>query len=270
MSVVLTSGVSTADAHRGVTLTNARIAYDTFTRDATVLVSSDQTDFPGEAMKNPLSYELWKPSSLPATARFTASSALTVDYCAIAFHDMATQGNSVSVEYSTDGGSTWTTVNSTTPSDNAPILFLFEAQSAADWRIVVSGGTIPQIAHVMLGEVLAMQRSIYGGHSPITLSRNTVIRPNKSEGGGWLGRSILRKGFSTSFEWSNLKAAWFRANFDPFIESARRYPFVIAWKPNDYPDELAYCWTNGDIQPNNSGTKDYMDVSLDVEGLYEL
>ena len=113
---------------------------------------------------------------------------------------------------------------------------------------------------------LAMQRAIYAGHSPITLSRKTVKRPTKSEFGQWLGSSTIRHGLKTSFEWKNLKAAWYREYFDPFVKSARTKPFFIAWRPSKFPNEIAYAWTSNDIKPSNMGILDYMDVSMSVEG----
>jgi hypothetical protein len=93
-----------------------------------------------------------------------------------------------------------------------------------------------------------------------------VIRPNKSERGQWLGRSIIRGGSAGSWSWRHLKADWYRTYFDPFVESARTQPFFIAWRPETYP-VAAYCWTEGDITPSNMGVKDFMQVTLEAEGL---
>ena len=118
-----------------------------------------------------------------------------------------------------------------------------------------------------LGEVLEMQRPFYAGHSPGKLSRQTTLQPNRSVKGEWLGRSIVREGFGTSFQWRHLKSEWYRANFDPFVASARLYPFFISWNPQDHPDEVLYAWTNQDISPSNMGVINFMQVSMDVEAL---
>jgi hypothetical protein len=117
-----------------------------------------------------------------------------------------------------------------------------------------------------------MQRGLYGGHSPINLSRVTVSRSNRSEGGQFLGRYIVRSGFKTSAEWGHLTASWYRENFDPFVESATQYPFFFAWRPETFPDEVAYCWTDGDIQPANMGIKTLMSVGININaaGEYEI
>jgi hypothetical protein len=149
-------------------------------------------------------------------------------------------------------------------------MLLFDPVSAAAVRLVFeslgSPETAPLVSVIYIGEALAMQRPLYGGHSPIDLARNTVIRPNKSERGQWLGRSIIRSGSTGAWSWRHLKPDWYRTYFDPFVESARTQPFFIAWRPETYP-VTAYCWTEGDITPSNMGVKDFMQVTLEAEGL---
>ncbi len=152
--------------------------------------------------------------------------------------------------------------------DDSPIMFLITpGLMHRYWRIEVTGPTPPSIGVVFMGAALAMPRPIYGGHSPIDLSRQTVIRPQRSEGGQWIGRSIVRSGFGTSFDWQHLTPAFVRDELDLFIEDARRFPFFLAWRPSTFA-VAAYVWTSQDIQPSNMGVgKGLMAVSLSVEGL---
>jgi hypothetical protein len=145
-------------------------------------------------------------------------------------------------------------------------MFLFGTITARYWRIRVRNA-IAKIAVVYVGAALAMQRKIYQGHTPITLSRITETTQNTSETGQYLGRSIIRKGLKTSCEYQHLTADWYRANFDPFVEAAREAPFFYAWRPIQYPDELGFVWTNGDIRPTNTGPRNFMSVSFSVTGI---
>jgi len=247
-------------------LTHARIGYKNIARDGTVSASSEQSNFPATAAENELTFERWKPDALPATWQVDFGSDTTVNYCGIAAHSLGENGNQVEVEHSSDGN-TWTTIDTFSPSDDSPIMVLFTDTSDQYWRIRLSSGTIPVVGVIFFGQTLDMERAIYGGHSPLPLSRTTTVRPQRSEGGQWLGRSVVRKGFSTNCEWDNLTASWYRANFDPFAKYATQEEgaFFIAWRPDDY-DEVGYCWTGGDIQPTNTGTRDLMSVSMDVTG----
>jgi hypothetical protein len=145
-------------------------------------------------------------------------------------------------------------------------MIFFATVSARYWRLKVVSTVQPILGVWYVGETLAMQRGLYGGHSPITLSRTTVVRATKSEGGQFLGRYIVRAGVRTSAQWSNLTASWYRENFDPFVEAAREYPFFFAWRPSQYPEEIGFCWMDGDVAPRNQGQRNYMSVGIDMDG----
>jgi hypothetical protein len=267
MGVQVASGYAPA-----VPLTHARILYASLPG---VAASTGEADgFPATSADNPLTYSGYVPDALPATWTKTldgASPWASVDCVGIAAHTLGTSGVSVTVEY-TDGGSpeVWTPIMTHIPADDSPIMLLFDPVSAAAVRLVFESFTSPEttpfVGVIYIGEALAMQRALYGGHSPIDLARITVIRPNKSERGQWLGRSIIRSGSAGAWSWRHLKADWYRTYFDPFVESARTQPFFIAWRPETYP-VAAYCWTEGDITPSNMGVKDFMQVTLEAEGL---
>lgn len=246
-------------------LTHARIGYDNFVPGTTVTGSSQVLGFPPDAITRQTTWERWQPlTTVNQDLIIEAGTAQDANYIGIAAHTLGSAGAVVEFAYSADGVS-YTTIQSVTPADNLPMMVIFSEASAAFWRVrVVSAASAPTIGVVYIGKTLDMQRPIYGGHSPINLSRQTIVRPTESEKGQWLGRSVIRRGLQTSYKWNNLSAAWYRENFDPFVSAARFAPFFIAWRPGDYPDEIAYGWTSGDIQPENSGTRDLMNVSLSV------
>ena len=251
-------------------LTHARIGYDTITRDGLLQASGEQTGFEADAAANPLTYEAWKPNVVPATWRIDASSAVSVDYLAIAAHTLGTSGCTVKPQYS-DDDAVWNDVTGITahsPTDDSPIMFLFAASSHRYWRLnITAGSSTPSIGVIYIGAALAMTRPLYGGHAPLDLSRNTVIRPQRSERGQFLGRSKIRSGYSTSFSWTNLDPTFYRDEFDLFVEEARCFPFFIAWRPSTFIDSVGYVWSTGDIRPTNMGVAGLMQVNLDVEGL---
>lgn len=247
-------------------LGHARIGYDNFVKGSTVTATSEVSGFPADAVALSMTYERWQPSAMPATLSIDAGSASDADYIGIAAHTLGSTGATVAIEYSTDNMS-WTTVETISPADDSAIMVLFTSVQAQYWRLVISGTTAPQIGVVYIGQVLAMQRGIYGGHSPGKLSRQTTIRPTRSEGGQWLGRSVIRQGYSESYSWDNLTATWYRDNFDPFVEAAIQYPFFVAWQPLRHPSEVLYAWTSDNISPSNSGTRDLMSVGFSAQGL---
>lgn len=272
--IIYTRSFLAGAAASATPLTHARIGYQTWTRDlavTSVTVSSETADGPGDAPLRPDTYEYWEASSLPATWTVDLGAARDVDYVGIAGHTIGTQGASVLVEYSTDNA-TWLPFSAeTAPGTDAPILFLDDTTFARYWRVTIDGqnspGDPPRVGVIYIGEVLAMQRMIYGGHTPITLGRDTVLKNAMSRGGQFLGQNIRRMGVATDVAFRHLEAAWYRANFDPFVKAARQYPYFFAWRPATYPQEVGYVWTPQNIEPSNMGVRGFMEVRWSMRGI---
>lgn len=246
-------------------LSRARIGYRTITRNATVTATSEAPGFPASAIRHPLTYERWAPAVAPATLTIDAGALVTADYVGIAAHTIGSTGATVAISHSEDG-TTWTDVLQTAPTDDKAIMALFEPVMARYWRIRID--RVAEIGVVYIERALAMQKGVSGGHSPGTLSRQTVIEPSRSVTGQFLGRSIVRRGFQTEYEWEYLDPLWYRANFDPFVAAAIRDPFFIAWRPDKYPEEVLYAWTDRDIAPRYMRIMPkLMQVRLNVEAI---
>lgn len=154
------------------------------------------------------------------------------------------------------------------PADDRPIMRLLQATESSRFRVRFVGDNVPTVGVIYIGKALEMPRAIYGGHTPITLARQSVLRPNVSERGQLLGRSLVRSGSAGSWTWRNLHPRWYRQYFDAFVELARRYPFFILWRPAKYPEEAGYVWTSDDIHPTNTGQgKGWMEVTVTAAGL---
>jgi hypothetical protein len=243
-------------------LNHARIGYDNLAFGLTPTASTSAAGHPAISATYPTTFEFWTPTALPATWAVDFGTAKEIDFFGLV-GDM--NGCTITIESSTNN-STWTAQDTRTAITDRINMFLFAPVTARYWRLSVSVA-IPLLAVAYIGKTLAMQRKIYQGHTPLTLSRETELSNNTSEGGQYLGRSIIRKGASTSTDWQHLKADWYRANFDPFVKSAREYPFFIGWRPQQYPKELGFVWTGGDISPQITGPRDFMSVSMTFRGL---
>lgn len=228
-------------------------------------------------LKDPLTWNRWRGQPIIRNDilidRSSVAAAGAINYIGIASHNLGTLGRTVSIGHfrASDG---WTTLASFTPTTDDAIMVIFEDETTPppgnfdQWQVSIASGSsvAPEIGAMSMGRVLVMPHSIYGGHSPATLSRETEIEPNVSLGGRFLGRSIVRRGYRTDFEFRHLPAQWYREHFDPFVEHALRDPFFIAWKPDKFPDEVLYGWTTNDIRPVNMGVRDLMSVSFGIEG----
>lgn len=216
-------------------LTHARIAHSRNWIDGgTATASGTATGYFADAPLNTLTYERWKPNALPATWAYTHTTSAQCDYCCIAGHTLGTRGTSLSVQYY--DGSTWQTlIASTQITSDAPIFCIFAPVTATQWRVSLTGTTLPEISVIRFGAALQMQRPIYGGHAPVTLARKTILRSNYSETGEYLGRAKVRTYGQTTFSWKNLQASWVRAWWPDTQKAIETEPFWIAWRPELAP-----------------------------------
>ena len=152
--------------------------------------------------------------------------------------------------------------------DNSPIMGFFIPSTATqnNYAIRIDRAVLPEVAVFWVGNSLKMERPLYGGHSPLHLARQTVMRSNYSETGEFLGRTRQRLYNTTSFAWNNLSAAWVRENWYPFQKAMETDPFFIAWRPETF-SEAGFCQVDSIPIPQNTGVRDLMSVEMTVRGL---
>jgi len=256
MAVMIENGYSLP------TPTYARIGW----RD--VISSASATSAaPDGAAVNALSwqtYERWRPTASPATLTLTFDAQM-VEYIAAGAHTLSTAD---SVTLQVRSGSAWSTVTTDLiewPLDNEAIMVLIEPREINGVRLNITySGDAPSVGKVAAGKVLTLRRPFYSGYSPAMLSRNTRRQPSVSEGGEWLGNTVIRQSRSARMTWQHIEANWYRINVDPFVQHARGNPFFVAWNPARFTDCL-YGMLTGDVSPSNMGIRDLMEFSIDVD-----
>ena len=199
-----------------------------------------------------------------ATVDFTPFTSGAADAFALAAHNLGTTGGRVTIEHG--AGFTDIMGAAISPADNEPIMAMFVPITPTTWRMTIDRAVLPEIGVVRWGVPLQLPRAIYGGHEALALSRQTVMRANKSTTGEWLGRTKLRTMRSASFAWSNVESTWVYDNWIAFQKAAEDEPFFLAWRPGTFTD-VGYCQTSSAVPtPPNSGTRALMSLSLKVTG----
>ena len=256
MTVLFESGYVTDN----YPLTHARIAHDNnWIASDTITASTTATDYFAEGPDNSLTYEKWKPSSLPATWENDFSSSNAVDYCVIAAHNMGTNGNSLQVQRY-DSASYTDMIPTTAITDDSPIFVIFTSTADTRYRIRISNGTAPEIGVIKFGVALQMPRPIYGGHSPVDLARETILQANISETGEFLGRTKKRHALTAQFDWQHIGADWVRDNWVDFQKATETAPFVIAWRPSSF-GEVHLVQATQTPTADNMGIRNLMTLS---------
>lgn len=239
-------------------LNYARIYYDNTLRNGTASATSD--DLKSANMLTPSTYDKWRPTANPSDCTLIGTSQLC-DYVAIAAHNLSDSTVVINVS---NGGALTEVYNAVVPS-NMPLLVRFAEATYDRVFIEITDTTTAEIAVVYLGKELAMMRPNYSGYSPATLSSKDVFTPQTSDGGQFLGKQLVRKGFATQASFSHLTYEWYEAEFQPFVLHAKQYPYFWAFNLLEHPDEIVYGWTNQNISPSLMGIRNWLEVSFDID-----
>ena len=142
-------------------------------------------------------YDVAKP--LASGGGFVLEFTVTTSISAVgvAAHDIGTLGGSIRVQYSDDGGSSWSDSGAgiVNPSDNQAIVFRFDDQSHNDWRIFVgSGAGFPSIGVLMASQELIFPQRIYQGYTPPVVPNRVRLQSNVTEGGQLAGAAFAAEG----------------------------------------------------------------------------
>jgi len=241
-------------------LNYARIGWDNTLINGTASASSDSV---GSAnMLTPSTYDKWRPTVDPSEATLVGTSQLC-DYVGIAAHNFGSI--TVALVVSVSNGGPFTEIFNSSVPNNLPLYIRFDAAIYDRVKIVVNSVTDAEVGVVYLGKELEMMRPNYAGYSPLTLSSKDVYDPQMSDGGQFLGKQIVRKGFATQAAFRHLQYDWYEEFFQPFVESAKTRPYFWAWNLLEHPNEIGYGWTNQNIVPSLMGIRDWLEVSFDID-----
>jgi hypothetical protein len=192
------------------------------------------------------------------------ASATGAGYYADAPHNLGTAASDLYIQYW--NGSAWVAlVEYFNPVlTDEPIMAFFEPVTAQRWRIVTENGSAaPEIGVIKFGTAMQMERPLYGGHAPIPMARQTILRSNYSETGEYLGRVKQRNYLTTEYAWQHLSSTWVRTNWPSFQLATEAEPFWIAWRPATFGD-VGFCQLDEVPIPSNMGIRDLMEVGMAV------
>ena len=243
-----------------------RIGYHSYIPDATVTVSSADSDHPKELIYNYFTYDAWMAGSAGSQwIEIQTSNIESVDYVGICSHNLATAQASFVLQY-WDGMAWQDAMNDFLPAYDYPFMFEFLPVVSNRFRFLILHSAVPVFIGVLfIGQIMHFERGLYVGHSPATYNRVDDILNSRSEGGQFLGRSTISEGGQTTIELNHLSPSWVRSTWVPFQDHARLKPYFFAWRPQDYPYEVIYGWSTSTPVPTVSGI-DYYQVSISMQG----
>ena len=248
-------------------LNHARILYNNFLTSSTV--SSSGGTNPSYALL-PNTFQSWA-FTLTTTQDITITlpAAVNIDTICLGAHNLG--GTTIAVDIDPSAAGTFVEfAPDKTPATNDAIMFhVSSAVSVRRIKITVSGATglAYKIGYITAGIALQMARPFFSGHNPMDQNKKHRYYDAWTETGNMVGRALRSVQLEGDFSWDNLPDAWYRSYMPAFIESATRFPYIIAWNLLEYPDDVAMAFTDGDISSPYSGTRNLRSVSFTARGI---
>lgn len=234
-------------------MSKALIAYQNLlaTGGATITASSSRPGFSAPNAWDWRTTTYWSPAAdgvQTLTAVFP--SPVTADYFALYRHNLATAEASVVLQASDDSGATWDAViTEESPADNELLLKTFAPLARTHWRVLldIAGADPCYLGVLMLGTIMPLYRGMPPGFTPPHQSRRSDVMNSTTDGGQFAGRSIIKRGATTTITVRSVPPAWVRDVWQPFQLHAERLPFLFSWNHVYRPGDACWCESDGEF-----------------------
>jgi hypothetical protein len=186
----------------------------------------------------------------------------------VAAHNLGAAGCRVTFSHDSNNDGTYTSIGSTTPTDDSAIMFFFNSITSAKWRVTIDRGALPSVGVVWIGDPLTFERPFYSGFTPARMNRATDVIGNISRTGELIGRSVKRTILQEQFPWQNLSYDWVRANLDGrngVIQSLEDSAAFMAWRPSEATEDVSYLMRARADPPSPQGRRDLWSFSISAE-----
>ena len=247
-----------------------RIGYKDLIGSGSASADFEEANYPATNIQNVSTGNYWR-STDDTTTQYVEFqvSPTTINYFAIAGHNLA--GAQLTVQRRDDPADPWENVTDPViPGDNHAIMWAFlPVVSSGFWRleIVPVEGNFPRIAVAYLGEYLTLERRMYVGHQPSNYAVTSNVTSNMSESGQFLGRVVRNQSLDMNPPtFSNVTPAFWRSYIEPFARSAVTRPFFFAWRPAQYPLEIAFGWVTDPAGIRMTNQSPNGDVEFSIRG----
>jgi hypothetical protein len=248
----------------------ARIGYENHLETASsVVATTEDADFPVANVYDWLTFDFFKPTGTGTTnIDATFAEPVTADYFAYYNQDLFNLSGIIKLQY-WDGLAYQNCFAAISPADNSPQMKVFAAKTSDKWRVVVTCSSVFSLGCVSFGTHLALQYGMYLGWTPPVLARDTQLVTSRSDGGAFLGRSVIAKGIKTDLILQYATDLWTRTYWTPLIKHIEQKPFFFMPNVEDYPTEAAYCWVEEAIPPPTHTHFGFMGTTIPIKGLVE-
>lgn len=239
MPVVIDSGVSSSRTRTSLVLWN-----DLMSRPFGSFASAnDAAAYPGENAIDPATYNTWRGAGSITSITRTLLSAQSADCMGICGHNLGTSGASVYVQYSTNGGATWSNASSIhSPLTDDDIIIMFPQVTGNAYRVIVSNGPA-NVAVAMVGLATQFPHPPIDSYTPLHHARRYTKLYNRSLTGQLLSNRVMGAGAETDIDFGFVDRNFVDGPMRGFEDHYNRGgTFFFASWPAGKPQDMGYCW----------------------------
>ncbi|MBB4345132.1 hypothetical protein [Rhizobium leguminosarum] len=248
---------------------NARIGYENLLENGTVTASSENVAYPVKNAYDWLTSDFFKPAaSGTINIDLTLSVSDGADYFAFYGHDLYSHGGTIKLQY-WNGSAYVDCFAAITPTDNSPRFVNFTSQASTKWRVVITCTSVFSIAVISFGAQLALEYGMYLNWTPPKFGRNTKLINSQSDGGAFLGRSVVSLGVRSSLILQYASDTWMRSNWLAFITHAEKKPFFFIPNVGTLPLEAVFAYTEDSIPAPLHTHYGHMGATIPILGMVE-
>ncbi len=239
------------------------VAFNNLFATGTLLASTETTNGAAANAIVEGTYNYWIPSALPATLQVTLSGATLCNTMAVVAHDYGTKGATVIFEYF---NVTWITITTVVPTDDSPIMIIFADTTATQWRIRITGSTVPATGVVYLAARLVIPGGVKAPYTPVWQADRVELMHSGSLGGKFINNRAVKRGRETMISLASVTRTFAEVNLNAFrLKFNEGSPFLWASGPSIFPKDVGYCWRKGgEMRPTFDQDAIWMALEMDV------
>lgn len=245
---------------------HARLAYDNALARGDLTATSEAAGYPILDALTRDTYQAWRAAVAAPVVACVLDYPETIDYLAIARHNLGSLGITAELEYRIESGS-WTKIATITPATDDPLLVPFASTEADEVRLTFDAAGVPIVAVLAVGKAIVMPRPLRSTMQPVWLSRRTSVAPQMSDGGEVIGGVVVRRGVAVSPSWRNLPLAFYVSTLRTLARDLPGLPFFLAWQPDEAPDEVVYGMIDGDTNGDHIRNSTRYEFGFSMRGL---
>lgn len=254
-----------------------RILWRNIVTASNVSADSEADGFPAVNLANPATNQEWRAAAAgDVELTVIPGSSDDIDAGGFARHNFGTAG--IAVEpgyYDNDSPPNWVSLaDPQVPPNDEPLMFVFTAQPLTNVVVrLAEGSEAARAAVLYVGKSLLMERGVDADKDFATprFARKTEFAAGQSERGDYLGRIPTSQWIAgIEHTYSHLRPDWYREHVDPFVRAGQRdTPFFYAFRPDQYPYEVAFCWFADDPVPMTNPATQRKRLVLNLAGIVE-